>query len=64
LLHALLHLVLHWALPLQVDTPVKKALLGIALTYIGVMVILPFINVFLQVHALDELQTPYSACAS
>lgn len=34
---------------LQVDTPAKKALLGVALAYIGLVVVLPFVNVFIQV---------------
>lgn len=34
---------------LQVDTPTKKLLLGVALAYIGLVVILPFVNVFIQV---------------
>lgn len=33
----------------QVDTPVRKLLLGIAVTYTAVIVVLPFLNVFVQV---------------
>ena len=34
---------------LQVDSLPKKLLLGVAVTYIALVVILPFLNVFLQV---------------
>lgn len=34
---------------LQVDTTAKKVLLGVALAYIGLVVVLPFVNVFIQV---------------
>ncbi len=34
---------------MQVDTPVRKLLLGIAVTYTALIVILPFLNVFYQV---------------
>jgi hypothetical protein len=33
----------------QVDTPTKKILLGVAIAYMGLVVILPFVNVFIQV---------------
>ena len=33
----------------QVDTPVRKLLLGIAVTYTALIVVLPFLNVFIQV---------------
>ena len=33
----------------QVDTTTKKVLLGVAIAYIGLLVILPFVNVFIQV---------------
>jgi hypothetical protein len=32
-----------------VDTWPKRGLLGVALTYIGLVVVLPFANVFIQV---------------
>ena len=35
----------------QVDTPVRKVLLGIAVAYTVLIVVVPFLNVFLQVCA-------------
>jgi hypothetical protein len=40
----------------QVDTPTKKILLGIAVAYIGLVVILPFVNVFIQVNRLSAAE--------
>lgn len=36
---------------MQVDTPLKKALLGIAVGYMALVVLLPFVNVFVQAFA-------------
>ena len=41
---------------MQVDTPVRKLLLGIAVTYTALIVILPFLNVFYQVASSQCLQ--------
>lgn len=44
----------------QVDTPAKKLLLGVALAYIGLVVILPFVNVFIQVRGSSRSEYHFS----
>ena len=38
-----------WTPSLQVDTPQKALLVGIAVAYISLIVIIPFVAVFVQV---------------
>lgn len=40
----------------QVDTPVRKLLLGIAVAYTAIIVVLPFLNVFYQVLPFPGLE--------
>jgi hypothetical protein len=47
----------------QVDTPTKKILLGVAIAYIGLVVILPFVNVFIQVRPDSTLFSAVAAGA-
>ena len=57
----------------QVDTPVRKLLLGIAVTYTALIVVLPFLNVFIQVkpclipafssHCIVECARWYTFCS-
>ena len=57
----------------QVDTPVRKLLLGIAVTYTALIVVLPFLNVFVQVkpylipafsgHCIVEYARGYTFCS-
>ena len=47
-------------LPSQVDTPAKKALVGIAIGYVAVVLLLPTMNIFIQVNmpTMRWLQQP------
>lgn len=48
-MHPTTHSPTHSPTHTQVDTWPKRGLLGVALTYIGLVVVLPFANVFIQV---------------